>query len=246
MRQYTHSVQPMYTDFYCRVSPAEMARMIIGDTILQLERDGISRQKLIDEKCGGWMVDKFRLEQFRPLGYHDSMTIEISPRREKGVRIYYTAWVRSGGELAAQAQLSFFAVEFYERRILRLSELAHLWNEPAQPGKNMEKAAWRGPMEELGSCTVRMSDCDSNQHLTSPKYLDFICDQTGFWAGGEKLCALMQVDYVSECRPGDALRFFTAAEGDRVFVRGTHADGTTAFDAVCRYTQLSVDTAGNR
>ena len=63
MREYTHSVQPMYTDFYCRVSPAEMARMIIGDTILQLERDGISRQKLIDEKCGGWMVDKFRLEQ---------------------------------------------------------------------------------------------------------------------------------------------------------------------------------------
>ena len=151
------------------------------------------------------------------------------------MRIYYTAWVRSGGELAAQAQLSFFAVEFYERRILRLSELAHLWNEPAQPGKNMEKAAWRGPMEELGSCTVRMSDCDSNQHLTSPKYLDFICDQTGFWAGETRMMTRLQIDYIKECMTGDHIRLGTIVRDGVYIVQGIHVDGRPCFNARFEY-----------
>lgn len=246
MRQYTHSMQPMYTDYYCHAGPGELARMIIGDAVMQMDADGIPRQKLIDAKNGAWMVDKFRLEQLRQIGYNDTLTVVLSPRREKGVRIYYTAEVFSVGELAARAQLSFFAVEFTQRRILRLSELQELWLTPAQPGKNMEKAVWRGEMSPCGSYTVRLSDCDSNRHLSSPKYLEFICDMTGFWGEGEKLCSLMQVDYVSECRPGEELCFFSARDGERVFVRGTHADGSTAFDAVCRYDELSVDTAVKR
>ncbi len=246
MREYVHSLLPMYTDYYCHASPGELARMMIGDTVMQMEADGIPRQRLIDLKNGAWMVDKFRLEQFAPVEYGEKITVSISPRREKGVRIYYTAEASVNGRPAARAQLSFFAVEFYERRILRLSELKPLWNTPAEPGQNMEKAVWRGDMHPAGSYTVRMSDCDSNRHLSSPKYLDYICDITGFWADGEKLCALMQVDYVSECRPSEELHFSAAEDGSTVYVRGTHADGDTAFDAVCRYVQSGVDTDLNQ
>lgn len=235
MRSYTHAILPMYTDYNCCVSPAEMARMVIGDTILQLDADGIPRLRLIEEKQGAWMVDKFRLEQFKNIGYYDDVTVVVSPRREKGVRIYYTADVMVGDVLAARAEISFFAVDFAQRSILRLSELEHMWNCPAEKGKNMEKAAFKGEMELFGNVVVRYSDCDSNRHLTSPKYLDYICDLTGFWGGEEKLCSLMQVDYVSECIPGEELSIYGAKDGEKVFIRGVHAAGGTAFDAVCIY-----------
>lgn len=235
MSIFNHSVQPMYTDFNFRVSPAEMARMIISDAIFQLDYDGIPRLRLIEEKQGSWMVDKFRLEQLRPISYPDEIVVDLQPRREKGVRIYYTALVTVGQELAAKAEISFFAVNFHERSIIRLSELEPMWNCPAEKGGRMEKAACKGEMEQLGKYTVRYSDCDSNRHLTSPKYLDYVCDVTGFWVGEEKLCALMQVDYVSECRPGEEIVFLGRAEGEKQFVRGVHPDGSTAFDAVCSY-----------
>ena len=235
MSIFIHGVQPMYTDYYFKLPPAEMARMIISDTIFQLDYDGIPRLRLIEEKQGAWMVDKFRLEQLRPISYPEVMEVDIQPRREKGVRIYYTALVRVKDELVARAEISFFAVNYLQRSIIRLSELEHMWNCPAEKGKNMEKAAYKGEMELLTKINVRYSDCDSNRHLTSPKYLDYVCDITDYWGGEEKLCSLMQVDYVSECRPGEELSIYTAREGDRLFVRGVHAAGTTAFDAVCIY-----------
>jgi len=235
MSVFTHGVQPMYTDFYFKIPPAELARMIISDTIFQLDYDGIPRLRLIEEKHGAWMVDKFRLEQMRAISYPDVIEVDVQPRREKGVRIYYSALVKVDGELVAKAEISFFAVEFLERRILRLSELSHMWKESAQKGNNMEKAAYRGEMSPCGKYTVRYSDCDSNRHLTSPKYLDYVCDVTGYWSGGEKLCALMQVDYVSECRPGEEISFLCHNEEEKTYIRGVHADGSTAFDAVCAY-----------
>ncbi|MGI6028825.1 MAG: hypothetical protein ACOX81_05410 [Candidatus Heteroscillospira sp.] len=246
MRQYTHSVDPMYLDYWCRLSPGELARILIGDTVLQMDEDGIPRLRLLEEKNGAWMVDKFRLEQFKSINHGDTLTVNVSPRREKGVRIYYTAEVMCGEELMARAELSFFAVEFFERRILRLSELTELWNEPAQLGKAMEKAAWRGDMAPAGERAVHYSDCDANQHLTSPRYLDWLCDMTGFWEGNEKLCRLMQVDYLSECCVGEKVEFYTAGADGRVYVCGRHADGKAAFDAVCRYEEIVVDTAEKR
>ena len=159
----------------------------------------------------------------------------MSQRREKGVRIYYTADVMCGSRCAASADICFFAVEFETRRIIRLRDIDHLWNCPALPGENMEKAVCRGDMVRAAEETVRFSDCDSNRHMSSPKYLDLVCDVTGYWAEREKLCSLMQVDFVSECRPGERLELLTAQEDGLTYVRGVKADGTSAFDAVCSY-----------
>ncbi len=235
MREYEHQLQPMDADYFCCASPGALARIIIGDTVLQIERDGVERSRLLAEKRGAWMVDKFRLEQFVSLGYAARFTVRLSPRREKGVRIYYTAEVRSDGACAARAEISFFAVEFFQRRVLRLGELEEMWTTPAEQGKPMSKAAWRGEMTPCGAETVRFSDCDSNQHLSSPKYLDLICDATGYWTGEQKICALMQVDFVSECRPGETLQFSTAEADGVTYIRGAHSTGERAFDAMCKY-----------
>ena len=235
MSIFRHTIFPMYTDYNCNASPAELARMIIGDTLLQIDADGIPRLRLITEKHSVWMVDKFALSQSRSIPWGSELEIDIAPRAEKGVRIYYSTELRIGGEAVGTAQLSFFAVDYDERRVMRLSELSGMWNEPAQPGKAMPRAAFRGDMQIAGSERVRWSDCDSNHHFTSPKYLDLVCDFTDFWGGEERVCSYMQVDYVSECRPGEELRILRAGDGESVFVRGEHSDGSTAFDAVCRY-----------
>lgn len=235
MREFSHEIQPMYTDFHCKAAPSELARIIIGDTVTQMDRDGIPRQRLIDEMHGAWMVDKFSIEQFEPIPYGSELTVKMSPRREKGVRIYYTAEIFCGEGLMARSEISFFAVEYEQRSIIRLRDIADMWSAPALPGTAMPKAVFRGEMASIALERVRMSDCDSNHHLSSPKYLDFICDATKFWDDSEKLCRFIQVDYVSECRPGAELNIQMAQAEGKIYVRGAHDDGSTAFDAVCLY-----------
>ncbi|MGE4353631.1 MAG: hypothetical protein AB7D36_06065 [Oscillospiraceae bacterium] len=238
MSTFTHVLQPMYTDCYSQASPAELARLIIGDTVIQMDYDGIPRQRLVVEKHGVWMADKFRLEQFKPITFLREMTIALSQRRERGVRVYYTASVMCSGEPIANAQICFVAVAYEDRRILRLAELAPMWNTPAQTCEPMRKARFTGEMRLKKTEHVRYSDCDLNHHLSSPKYLDFVCDVTDYWTGAEKLCALMQIDFVSECLPDSELRLFTAQNSDAGYVRGAHADGKTAFDAVYQYCNI--------
>ena len=235
MSEFAHIMQPMSTDYNCTASPGELARLIIGDTVLQLGSDGISRQRLVNEKQSVWMVDKFRFQEFKKITHLNEVTITISHRHEKGVRVYYSAQVICSKTLMARAEICFFAVEYESRRIIRLKELEPLWNCPALPGKNMEKAYFQGEMRHKKTEHIRFSDCDLNRHLSSPKYLDFVCDVTEYWPERVKLCELIQVDYVSECRPESELVLYAARHGDAQYVRGTHADGTTAFDAVCKY-----------
>lgn len=239
MRTYKHQLQPMYSDYHCNASLSELARMIIGDAILQMEADGISRQTLIEEKKGAWMVDKFRLELFKHIKYAVKMDIKVSERRERGVRIFYTVEVMDGETLMARAELTFFAVEYETRRILRLRDIEYLWNSPAQPSeKNMAKAAYHGEMSAVGTEHIRFSDCDSNHHLSSPKYLDYVCDVTDYWSENEKICDIIQVDFVSECRPNTELTLLKAEQDGMTYIRGCHADGSTAFDAMCKYHEL--------
>ena len=238
MSVYRHFIQPMYIDMNAAAPPAELARMIIGDVLYQLDADGAPRLRLIEERHAVWMVDKFALRQTGAVSWGQNFDVDIKPRRERGVRVYYTAELLADGKSVGEAEIAFFAVEYSERRILRMSEIGDMWLAPAETAKPMPKAMWRGEMSLAAAEHVRPSDCDTNRHLTSPKYLDLVCDVTGYWDEAPKLCEYMQIDYVSESRPGSELRLYTGADSGSVYVRGEHSDGRTAFDAVCRYREI--------
>lgn len=240
---YKHKVGIMYIDFCANASPAELARIIIGDAVAQISCDGIPRDVLW-KKCGAaWMVDKYRFSQQKNIKFSQNIEVLLSPRREKGVRIYYTAEVFCNNELVATAEISFFAVLFFERSILRLKELEKFWTTPALRGANMQKSTCHMAMEEKLRERVRFSDCDSNMHLSSPKYIDFICDAIGYWEDGESLFETMQIDYVSECRAGQELVMSVANDGEMTYVRGSREDGTVTFDSMFKLKKLKLDRA---
>ncbi|MCI9309296.1 MAG: acyl-ACP thioesterase, partial [Oscillospiraceae bacterium] len=83
------------------------------------------------------------------------------------------------------------------------------------------------------------SDTDINGHVNNAHYADFACDSLHLERLGRgKFVRSFQIDYLSECRAGEALWVDTAVRGDALFAQGRGEDGEERFDFTLKLEDL--------
>ncbi|HVN53724.1 MAG TPA: acyl-ACP thioesterase domain-containing protein [Anaerolineaceae bacterium] len=112
---------------------------------------------------------------------------------------------------------------------------------PDNGGKNalagpLERIETRGELEEQFTVQARTSMIDLMGHVTSARYLEWICDcfpVEAFRGSGEgDGLAWLQVNFNREVRPGERVAMSCGREGEVWHVQGTNLDsGANAFDA---------------
>ena len=78
---------------------------------------------------------------------------------------------------------------------------------------------------------MKHCDCDTNGHLTAFRYVDLICELSGYWGPELHQIRRLQVDFRKECLPGETIDLYHGVRDGIHYVAGYHADGRPSFHA---------------
>ena len=238
MAEYIREVEPMECDYYRHMPPS----VILGHCLSYMQsdfvHDGCGRAVIQRDHGAVWMINCMRIVQHSNLRVGDIINYKTYPRIIDGKRDVFNIEIFRGDELVVEFDTNFMAVHETQRHIIPVSELECHWSGPAVYTDERGLVRLRPDCDfaETGGDTVRMSDCDSNHHMTSAGYLSMACDALGFWNGGEDtLMRRIQVDFLSEVRPGTFVTFLTGEKNGVKYMQGQKPDGKIAFIAACEF-----------
>lgn len=237
MSEYNIMMTPMEGDYNRFLSPADILSKCLDCILMDIKRDGCDRS-VIYPACGAvWMISRMRFYQTRNIKAWEKMRFETFPRViERGRYIFYIELFIKN-ELVVRFDTVFMPVNAAMRKAMSVDVIEPFWKTP--PRQAQSKYLVRLNMDcdyhKGGKAIVRYSDCDGNRHLTSPGYLDLVCDELGFWKDGPKVMKFMQVDYASEVMPGTEISFEVGERDGDKFLHGYKPDGKLAFSAKCEF-----------
>lgn len=238
MSEYLSFVEPMECDYYRHMPPS----VILGHCLSMMQTDfvksGIGRAVIQSEHGAVWMISSMSIRQHSSLRVGDNIKYVTHPRIIDGKKYVFAIDIYREGEKVVEFETNFMAVAERERKIVPVSELERHWDGPPQMASQAHLPPLRPQCEfrSAGGDTVRLSDCDSNRHMTSAGYLSLACDALGYWSDGEeRQMRFMQVDFRSEVRPGTYVEYEIGEENGLKYMRGIKEDKKIAFIACCDF-----------
>lgn len=238
MAEYIRVVEPMECDYHRHLPPSAILSHCLSVMQCDFVRSGCGRGVLQRHHGAVWMISSMRIFQYSNICVGDTITYKTRPRVIEGKKYVFYLEIFRGAELAVRFDTNFIAVKEAERRIVPVEELECHWSDPPREAvsRNLRPIRPNCEFADAGGDTVRLSDCDSNHHMTSAGYLSMACDALGFWNGDEqRLMGMMQVDFISEIRPGTYVKFESGQADGVKYMRGLKPDGKIAFAAACEF-----------
>ena len=210
---------------------------------LASEEAGLSHETLLERYGVFWMLARswYRLSQ--PLRYEDRLTVRTWHRGSKGAVMYRDYDILANGLPVGESVSAWVLASADTRKLVRLNTIPEL--EGTGGGAlcktmTLTKLRQPGDLREVERRLMRYSDTDLNGHVNNTRYADFACDAVGMDALPEdRYLAEMQIGYLAECRPGEALSIQVGGQGDSRFVRGVDSVGESRFDSVLIFGETS-------
>lgn len=195
---------------------------------------GASGPEILEKYNCLWMVTRSWVELDAPLRWNDPLTVKTWHRGASGASSYRDFDLFREGRPIGQGVTQWVMVDADSRKLFRMRELAEF---QGTGGGELCKSVKlrRIPMPETFDSRVRRdlrySDTDINGHVNNIHYADFACDSLHLEdLGRGKFVRSLQIDYLNECRAGEAIWVDTAARGDELLARGEGEDGVPRFE----------------
>ena len=222
------------------IRPSVLCSLSMDCTMTETAAEGASNQRMRDEFGAAWMLARLRLRQFRPLNMDDTITLRATPRAIVGGAYVRCADIFRGDDSVARCDMVFMVVGIEDRKIIRPRDIDKYWYKPPAetPAAELHRLHFRGDSEHVTDIQVRRYDCDKNGHLTSRRYIDYVCESSGYWNGAPKLAKELQIEYMNECRPGETISIDRIWQDGRQLLRGMKPDGHAAFCASCVFEDI--------
>jgi len=202
---------------------------------LAAEDGGFSRETLVERYGAFWMLARSWYRLSRPLVYGDMLTVRTWHRGSKGAIMYRDYDILANGQPEGESVSAWVLASLDSRKLMRLGTIAEFQGtDGGALCKTMTLAKLRQPgdLREVERRPMRYSDTDLNGHVNNTRYADFACDAVEMERIPEdRFLAEMQIGYLAECRPGEALSIQAGGQGDSRFVRGVDADGKPRFES---------------
>ena len=234
---YQTTIYPMEGDLFGTLAPSGVLRYALDSAVRDMRQNKVDAETIYPLKGIVWMISRMRFFQYRPIKLWDSLSFHTFPRVIERDRYILYMEACQGEEMAIRFDTVLIPVYARERKIAPLEAVEPLWQTPPREAVSRElfRLEMPGDFTQGSSRRVRKSECDENGHLNSARYLDYVCDELGYWNGEAPLMRFMQVDYAHEIYPDTVIRFETARRDGKIFLRAHKEDGQLAFCAACTF-----------
>lgn len=228
-----HKIFPnVAMDYFGYVGPAATMREVCECITIDTDHDGVGFRRMITELGATWMMGQVVLEAFHPIRSAMEVVIETLPYEKMGVAVMRRAEIRHEGELMFRQTNKTLPVSFARRKVLDPQTYAYMWETPAgEPGEDFGWVDLPEDLELVERYPVKHCDCDTNGHLTAFRYVDLICELSGYWGPELHQIRRLQVDFRKECLPGETIDLYHGVRDGIHYVAGYHADGRPSFHA---------------
>ena len=246
-----HTFPACSGDYHGFVSPNYMMREIDEGVAAANFADGAGFSHIFPTIGVTWMLGQCVLEFKELLGPAYEVEIEALEREQHGIATVRRCVMRREGREIMRYSAKLLPVDFKARKAVPASALDPFWKTPAAPsGEKIPFLQMPENMETKEQYAVKHRDCDTNKHMTAFRYLDLIMETVGYWDREAYLPERIQVDYLRECLPGEALLLQYGKADDVHYCRGLKEDGSPAFHASVRFAKeaypiVPLDEIGN-
>ncbi|MGI6012940.1 MAG: hypothetical protein ACOX7K_01455 [Oscillospiraceae bacterium] len=232
MELFQKLILPTETDCWNQLRPSDLFQLMIGAAGIRASLEGMSRQRLLEEKQATWMIGRMELRQYLPLYGEETVSVHCSARREVGTGYIRFATVYRGQEKAAECSMLFLAVDVAKRTAIRPAELESMctWEASKERLPTPRRIPPIPELPALDRHVVRWNECDVNGHFAGVRYIDVICNAIDYWQLGRRIQTL-HVDYMHECVAGMEIVTCGEIREEEAVVYGKTEDGQVAFRA---------------
>ena len=232
MELFQKLILPTETDCWNQLRPSDLFQLMIGAAGVRASLEGVSRQRLLEEKQATWMVGRMELRQYLPLYGEETVSAHCSARRKAGAGYLRFATVYRGAEKAADCSMLFLAVDIKKHTVVRPVELEPLctWDAAKETLPIPRRIPQMSEFPELDRHVIRWNECDVNGHFAGVRYLDVICNAIDYWQCGRQI-QTFRIDYMHECIAGMELITYGKIQETEALIYGKTEDGQTAFHA---------------
>jgi len=208
---------------------------------LNVEMLGIGVETIAEKYSVAWVLTKILVEIYRIPSWNEKITVETWPHEPKKYEFDrdFRVWDEEGNILAS-AISNWVLLDINTREIKKSdiieSDYPHISfiEERALDGR-IRKLKPYGELEAVYRKVIGYSDTDVNGHINNAKYIDYIMDCFSMEDHKKHTVKSIQVNYIKEVFPGDALVLFrdiSKAGSNQVYIEGIHeADQKPAFSA---------------
>ena len=238
MPEYIRMVEPMECDFYRHMPPSVILSHCLSMMQADFVASGIGRAVIQREHSAVWMISSMSIRQHGSLCVGDTIKYVTYPRIIDGKKYVFAIDIYREEEKIVEFETNFMAVTEAERKIVPVEVLERHWTSPPVYAEkpHLSRINPGCAFRDAGGDTVRMSDCDSNGHMTSAGYLSLACDALGYWSAEEqRQMRFMQVDFRSEVHPGSFVKYEVGEESGLKYMRGIKDGDKIAFTVCCDF-----------
>ncbi len=194
---------------------------------------GCTNMEMVDKYGHCWMVVRTAYTLDRPLVWRDKLTLRTWHRGGDKPLMYRDFDLLVDGAPVGRALSIWTLVNLADHTISRPNRFPEFAGTDGGDLIRDSKLPRLKPPADLAAVetrTLHYSDTDGNGHVNNTRYADFLCDAAGLQSAppGSFVRAL-HIDYLHECRAGEALSLLLGRDGETVYVLGRDGQGETRF-----------------
>ena len=238
----TFRVEARDTDLFNQCRPSSLLNFLQEAATRHAIELHVSRWEMAERYNCFWMMARIWYRLDKPLYWDDELTVRTFHRGNKGIAMYRDFDLYRNGELIGEAVSTWVLADLDSRKLLKLSEVAEI--DGTTGGElcksiSLHKIRMPAGLESREDRLLHYSDCDVNGHVNNVRYADFACDAIRLDREGEgKFVSTLQISFLKECRPGEALTLSAASEDGAWYVKGSDGGGSDRFSAMLKLENL--------
>lgn len=204
----------------------------------------VSREETLEAYNAFWMLVRMWYRLDRPVGMEETLTIQTWHRGGRGASTYRDYDIYVDGTRVGEGVSTWVLADQDTHKLLRMSgvkEFAGTDGGELCKDKLLGRVRLPREMTRAERRLLHYSDADVNGHVNNTRYADFVCDALHMEGlGTGQFVSSLQVGFLHECRPGEALDLWVGQEEGAHYVHGTGVEGDSRFDAALTLSPLPV------
>ncbi|NLM09643.1 MAG: acyl-ACP thioesterase [Clostridiaceae bacterium] len=206
---------------------------------MNVEKLGIGVDTLLERYSISWVLTKILVEINRIPAWNEKITVETWPHKPKKYEFDRDYRVRDEkGNVIVSAISNWVLLDINTREIKKSEIISSDY--PVFPfieeralDSRIRKLRPFGQLEAVYRKVIGYSDTDVNGHINNAKYIDYIMDCFSIEDHKKHTVKSIQVNYIKEVFPGDALVIFKdISKANLIYIEGVNeADQKPAFSA---------------
>lgn len=239
MKIYSHTylVELGDCDVFGNLKLSTLLRDIQNAATQHCEGTEVSRDALMRDLNGIWVLLRVKLHLNRPVKWKEELTVRTYHRGPSGAMLVRDFLFYVGEEQVGWATSGWVVVDYLDRHILRSAmveaRVEFQLRPPLMEEIKLTKLKAPGELRPCGNRTVRYSDLDVNRHLNNTIYGDILCDALELQDVEGSYVEDVQINFLKESLSGETLELLRSdGEGETYFL--ATCKGEKRFEAKVR------------